>query len=84
MFYTNTKSTGDEFHQAIVNYVDDQVKKDPGLLTRDKSKSVALIEGSLNRSKLYNDVQKYVEKHTTKSMTLRSHVNEKLEEGQRE
>jgi hypothetical protein len=69
----------------IQSIVDEQVNKDPQLLTRQRGKAAALIEGVLSRQndkprrhkdelQVYKPVGEYIDSKTTGSDELRNHV----------
>lgn len=68
----NEHSINQELAEAIIKLVEDEAVKSPSILTRESSKSVALIEGSLGRQThgAYRDLAKYIDATTVDSADM--------------
>ncbi|ODQ67757.1 hypothetical protein NADFUDRAFT_44502 [Nadsonia fulvescens var. elongata DSM 6958] len=71
--------TNKDLHRKIEKIVDNQVKKDPTLLSRGRGRAAALLDGTVSRdTDIQDPILKYVHNKTVESNELSQSVEESL------
>ncbi|KAK9354875.1 complex proteins associated with Set1p component shg1-domain-containing protein [Lipomyces doorenjongii] len=70
-------------HESLIAAIESLVESDSSatLATRNRGKAAALLEGSVNRSEAFGNVNKYIDEHVS---TRNEELNRKIEEMVRE